>query len=1140
MHSRELLNAFLIVFLCFTVGLVAVRPPETGIMSSTAHSVEVLQKISNSSQEYVPHDTAIDRKRILQHAPAQTTLLQQRQVGRGAQGFHLGSSLPSVAPSGAISPGAPPPAVWDEQLGLSFTQDFTSLAYNVTAVDQADVHGYGPAYLLNGLSGNGYWYQVGLSWDWPFLNGGYDSGFHLNYEVFDSSGTSIFPSSGGGLDDFSTFVHHGDTVLLSLHFSGGNVIMYGYDYNSGASAQESYSAEGATYFRGTPHDMSNRNGFFTGLMTEWYHVSEYYGNEAPVHYSDSTFALSSAWMWMDEYNPDDGTTLFVASNLVSYSDPTQLQYFSSNGATVASDAYDFITGTANLVPTILSYSVMGGGTGYGPPTLTYFSGGVQYVATLTESPTTYYVDPSSVWNASNPLSGSSSTEIWSSNQQTGNVANSSQAINIVYFHQYLVNLDYNVSGTGVGYSPPNVAIEQFGAVNAVTTPSSVFVDAGSQCLYPNLLLGSDSTMMWDNPSTTVTVSSPTTIIQTYYLQYNFTASYSISGGSGYSAPFLHGTQFGSVYAPTLTTTPTTYWLDSGTPWSVDGTLLGSGNSERWITPATTTSGTVSFSITLSPTYYHQYSLNVHDSTVGSASDYSFPELSFTCNGSAQFLALSQNIQTTWADNGTSWSISPNPLAGSNSSVRWDSESALSGTVEGAVTIDPTFYLQYASQVAYELVNGSSPIAPTLAYTQYGGTQQLILTTSLQQIWADSGSSWSASTVAGSSSSERWQAQTASGTLSASTNVIISYYDQWNLRISYTLVGGGDAVAPVFNYTQYGVSGQTYTMTQEVSSIWLDAGTFWSAGPNLLTTSSSGERWDTQSALSGTVSAASTINPVYYHQYLVVYGYSIEGGGNPAAPALNGTSLGASVHLPFGAASASIWLDAGTNYAFDSLLNSSMAERWITNQTSTIGTMSSPATFAPVYVHQFYVEMRSNAATAGTISPTSYWSDAGQQIRISAVANSGWQFEIWNGSGTGSYSGALNSIIVTINSPTVEYATFYVGLTLNSRGYGAVTYSYGSGFGSVPSGPPRVLYVPLNTKVSLTANPSFYIFRFKQWSGAANSTAQQTQITLTAPTVLRADFDFDWVNIVVTIAVLAIGMALLAILILRRRGSAHEW
>ena len=65
-----------------------------------------------------------------------------------------------------------PQVNWDEQLGESFTQDSTIMDMNVTAIAQADSYGYGPAYLLAGLSNTGYWYEVGISFNWPNDGGG--------------------------------------------------------------------------------------------------------------------------------------------------------------------------------------------------------------------------------------------------------------------------------------------------------------------------------------------------------------------------------------------------------------------------------------------------------------------------------------------------------------------------------------------------------------------------------------------------------------------------------------------------------------------------------------------------------------------------------------------------------------------------------------------------------------------------------------------------------------------------------------------------------------------------------------------------------------------------------------------------------
>jgi PKD domain-containing protein len=261
----------------------------------------------------------------------------------------LGHPRNGLLPISATSPqvtSSIPAANYDEQLGTTFTQNFASLANNVTAVAQSDTYGYGPAYLLNGLGSTGYWYQVGLSYDWPLIGGGYSPGFGMNYEVFDPQGASIFPSSGGGLASIQ--VNPGDTVLLSLNFSasGRYVVMIAKDWTTQSTNSVSFSAEKATSFKGLTNSFE-QNGFFTGLMTEWYHVDPYLANEGEVAYSTSTNPLSSAWMWMDEFSVAGAGLVFsdaTTSPVTFSSSPSQLQPFHSNGAYEAVDAYQFVTG----------------------------------------------------------------------------------------------------------------------------------------------------------------------------------------------------------------------------------------------------------------------------------------------------------------------------------------------------------------------------------------------------------------------------------------------------------------------------------------------------------------------------------------------------------------------------------------------------------------------------------------------------------------------------------------------------------------------------------------------------------------------------------------------------------------------------
>jgi len=239
---------------------------------------------------------------------------------------------------------------YDEQVGETFTQDFTSLSFNVTAVAQTGSDGVGPAYLLNGLTNAGYWYQIGISWNWPHSTGGYNAGFSMNYEVFNPYGTSVFPlAGGGGIQAIS--VNAGDTVLLSLNFSTGNVLMQAHDFNTGSSASQMYSASYASYFIGLSSSNS-QNGFFTGLMTEQYHSQPYYGTGQPVTYASSDINMSSAWMWMDEFNTATGQTVFQdgTTSPVLFDNPTLFQYFSTNGTAEVSSPKELVTGLSPIQP----------------------------------------------------------------------------------------------------------------------------------------------------------------------------------------------------------------------------------------------------------------------------------------------------------------------------------------------------------------------------------------------------------------------------------------------------------------------------------------------------------------------------------------------------------------------------------------------------------------------------------------------------------------------------------------------------------------------------------------------------------------------------------------------------------------------
>jgi Divergent InlB B-repeat domain len=346
----------------------------------------------------------------------------------------------------------PSATAYDEQLGMTFTQDSASLAYTVTAVAQQGTDNYGPAYLLNGLGNTGYWYQVGLSYNWdPAIA----AGFQLAYSVFDPSGNLVLPTSNGaGLAAISP-VNPGDSVLLSLSFAKGNVIMQGTDQNTGAQAQETFTAAGATAFSGSVSAPSNDQGFFSGLMTEWYHSSPYSGGEQGVTYTSQGASITSAWLWMDEFSVSSrgiGSTVFsnFTNTPVTFTNTSTMQTLSSNGATVAANATQFITGQLlSTVPLTFSYSVSGGMGNSTAPALTYTTGGAVKTIVLTQTGQTFAADSGSSWSITGQLPLSTATERWITDQAITGTASSSQTTNFIYSHQYYVtvNLDPVTGGS---------------------------------------------------------------------------------------------------------------------------------------------------------------------------------------------------------------------------------------------------------------------------------------------------------------------------------------------------------------------------------------------------------------------------------------------------------------------------------------------------------------------------------------------------------------------------------------------------------------------------------------------------------------------------------------------------------------------
>ncbi len=183
-------------------------------------------------------------------------------------------------------------------------------------------------------------------------------GFMANYEVFAPNGVDIYPSNNsGGVAEIYGTVNPGDIVQLGLYIndSTNTVKMLLYDKTTGAHYSTSYSAFNATEFVGNPYSPST-NGFFTGLMTEWYNLEPTFGNQLEVIYSEYGDVREPAWLWIDEFYCRDGYACTSKQNI--FYNSTSSPVYSAGPVVFASHGFaeeyaeygeEFVTGITPIV-----------------------------------------------------------------------------------------------------------------------------------------------------------------------------------------------------------------------------------------------------------------------------------------------------------------------------------------------------------------------------------------------------------------------------------------------------------------------------------------------------------------------------------------------------------------------------------------------------------------------------------------------------------------------------------------------------------------------------------------------------------------------------------------------------------------------
>ncbi len=287
-------------------------------------------------------------------------------------------------------------------------------------------------------------------------------------------------------------------------------------------------------------------------------------------------------------------------------------------------------------------------------------------------------------------------------------------------------------------------------------------------------------------------------------------------------------------------------------------------------------------------------------------------------------------------------------------------------------------------------------------------------------------------------------------MSAAHSVSDAAQTQYQLTLSYSVSDGGSGYsAPSFTANQFGsLYGQT--LTTSAAGYWFDAGSSWTE-TNPLGGSGGTERWQTNQAVSGSVSSAQTLAFVYYHQYQVTFAVSPSGSGS-TSPA------GANVWEA--ASSLGISATANSFYVFSNW-TSSTGSITFSNATSasTTATISGSGVitgnFSPVSDHFFFNQIGSQiAGTSFTVTITDEDSSGGTITSYSGTptftysagsvtpssATGGFSNGVWTGSVTVTVAGSGVTITATdgshtgtSNSFTVNHAVAVANVVISPAG-----------------------------------------------------------------------------------------------------------
>ena len=188
----------------------------------------------------------------------------------------------------------------DEQIGITFINNMKSLDYYVTAKSDTDANGYGSAFLLNGLTNKGDWFQLGLAYNF----GTTTEEFVVFTSILPKQPSSQMPKYNAYIEaklNMPVKIASGDKIGLKMYIQNGKVFCVARDVTQNAQAVTILDAKGATTFIGNK-TIDENGGVFTGLMTEsWHSFPEKNAIDTEI-YTPATPVDSKGWLWIDEFS----------------------------------------------------------------------------------------------------------------------------------------------------------------------------------------------------------------------------------------------------------------------------------------------------------------------------------------------------------------------------------------------------------------------------------------------------------------------------------------------------------------------------------------------------------------------------------------------------------------------------------------------------------------------------------------------------------------------------------------------------------------------------------------------------------------------------------------------------------------------